>query len=133
LTRFVPCSRVFSPQKGAAAPAKPKATKAATAPKKPTTAKAPAKPRVVSGASKKAKVLKSNNGTDMDIDEDGASNEYNGAGSDVEPAVRSKAGPKKNKTVTEQYQKVCIFFSRVCIMNAYHTAAFSSRAHFATP
>jgi hypothetical protein len=68
----------------------------------------------------------------MDIDEDSPSNEYNGAGSDVEPAARSKAGPKKNKTVTEQYQKVCILFSRVCIMNAYHTAAFSSRAHSAT-
>lgn len=127
------CSRVFYSQKGAAAPAKPKATKAATAPKKPTAAKAPAKPRVVSGASKKAKVLKSNNGTDMDIDEDGASNDYNAAVSDVEPAARSKAAPKKNKTVTEQYQKVWIFFSRICILNAYHTAAFSSRTHSATP
>ncbi|KAG8799233.1 DNA topoisomerase 2, partial [Serendipita sp. 400] len=92
---------------------KPKATKAATgtstgAAKKTTstnTTKAAPKPRVVSGTSKKPKVLKSLNGTDVDADED-AGNRYRDDGSDVEDLPRAKAAPKKNKTVTEQYQKL---------------------------
>ncbi|KAG8845776.1 hypothetical protein FRB91_001492 [Serendipita sp. 411] len=92
---------------------KPKATKAATgtsagAAKKTTstnTTKAAPKPRVVSGTSKKPKVLKSLNGTDVDADED-AGNGYRDDGSDVEDLPKAKAAPKKNKTVTEQYQKV---------------------------
>ncbi|KAG8785302.1 DNA topoisomerase 2 [Serendipita sp. 397] len=92
---------------------KPKATKAATgtsagAAKKTTstnTTKAAPKPRVVSGTSKKPKVLKSLNGTDVDADED-AGNGYRDDGSDVEDLPKAKAAPKKNKTVTEQYQKL---------------------------
>lgn len=90
-------------KKETAAPSKAKVTKAAPAPKKATTSKAPAKPRVVSGASKKAKAVKSTNGTDMDVDDDDM---MNGDGdSDVGPP-KTKAAPKKNKTVTEQYQKL---------------------------
>ncbi|KAG8822546.1 DNA topoisomerase 2, partial [Serendipita sp. 399] len=86
---------------------KAKATKTTTsaAPKKATTTKAAPKPRVVSGATKKSKVVKTPNGTDMDVDE------YAGNGradydSDVEDAPKAKSAPKKNKTVTEQYQKL---------------------------
>lgn len=106
--------RVLSFQKEAAAPKKAKAAKSVAAPKKATTIKASAKPRVVSATSKKSKVLKITNGTDMDVDDEDAT--HRDDGSDVEMA-KTKAPPKKTKTVTEQYQKVSLILSFLTISN----------------